>query len=178
MSENISLQDREQLKEIFKQMIVERKSNMLNTLIKSKLSLQMLDIELNSHTNHKVLDNENHLFYPLAELYDQQGSLQPKYDTDPNFKKLKQKAFKAATLVWNWTNAASFDDDLQILRYKHHTWLAIYSVGQGELIINLYNLTNCEPELDAQFNKYNLRKISTTINHIITKLQSSKVSDS
>lgn len=183
MSENISLQDREQLKEIIKQMATEERSRKLNTLTESQRSLKLLGSELDTSSNRIVLDTKTPLFYPLVEWYHYNGLLQPGYEYDDTFVKLKQQAFQAAITAWNWSkNTASFDDDLQILHYKNHNWLAMYAVGQGELIINLYNLTDYEPELGNQLNQFKLESIESTINQVIynlqKSLQSSKVSDS
>lgn len=183
MSENMSPKDRERLKEIIKQIAAEERSRKLNTLIESQLSLKLLDSELDATSNRIILDDETHLFYPLAQWYDYNGFLQQEYEYNATFIKLKQQAFQAATTAWNWTEiTSSFDYDLQILHYKNHNWLAFYAVGQGELVINLYNLTDYEPELDDQFNQFELESIESTINQVIHKLQkslqSSEVSDS
>lgn len=183
MSKNMSPKDRERLKEIIKQMTAEERSRKLNTLTESQRSLKLLGSALDATSNRIVLDTEIPLFYPLAEWYHYNGLLQPGYEYDDTFVKLKQQAFQAAITAWNWTeNTASFDDNLQILHYKNHNWLAMYAVGQGDLVINLYNLTDYEPELDDQFNQFELESIESTINQVIHKLQkslqSSKVSDS
>lgn len=174
MSKNMSPKDRERLKEIIKQMAAEERSRKLNTLTESQRSLKLLGSELDTSSNRIVLDTETPLFYPLAEWYHYNGLLQPGYEYDDTFVKLKQQAFQAAITAWNWTKiTSSFDYDLQILHYKNHNWLAMYAVGQGELVINLYNLTDYEPELDDQFNQFELESIESTINQVIHKLQKS-----
>lgn len=164
--------DYEHLKETLKQIALEKKHSKFASLVESQSSLNSLDSELNASSDRIVLDPKTHLFYPLAEWFHVKGVLQPKYEYDDAFVNLKQQAFQAAATAWNWPeDTPSFDENLQILHYKDHNWLAIYTFGQGELIINLYNLTDYEPELDAQLNQFELTSIESTIKQTIHKLR-------